>query len=298
MRATRSVGDETVLREDLLREGIAVLAEAGIGNAENEAIWLLDQALGTSRLALRLERDQPVSTEGQSRARAMIARRASHEPTQYILGSQEFCGLEFSVCPDVLIPRPETELLVEELIHLLSAAEPPISLADVGTGSGCVAVALARVLPGAVLYATDLSEAALAVAARNAIRHGVAGRVTCLAGDLLEPLRGLGLEGRLAAVVSNPPYIPEEGWADLPLDVRAFEPRLALAGGADGLAVYRRLIAEAQEFLVPGGWLILELGVGQSGDCLQIADAAGGYGPGHVTSDGAGIARVLSLQKQ
>ena len=290
--------DGDVLVDELLRGGIAVLSEAGIRNAENEAVWLLEEALGTTRLALHLERDRPVKDEERSRAEALITRRASQEPLQYILGTQEFCGLEFAVSPDVLIPRPETELLVEALVRLLAVAEPPICLADVGTGSGCIAVALAHALSGAIVYATDLSDAALRIAARNAARHDMTGRVTCLTGDLFDPLGGLGLEGKLAAIVSNPPYISEDTWDDLPHDVRAFEPRLALAGGPDGLAMYRRLIPEAKVFLRPGGWLVLEVGAGQSLDCIQLAKADGGYGPPRVIADGAGIERVISLQKR
>ncbi|HEV8540475.1 MAG TPA: peptide chain release factor N(5)-glutamine methyltransferase [Nitrospiraceae bacterium] len=296
MTTVRPMSSGHITYGALLRAGIAMLSEAGVRNAENEAIWILEEALGTTRLALHLEGDQPVASEDRRRAQALMTRRASREPLQYLLGTQEFCGLEFAVEPAVLIPRPETELLVEEIIrHVSAATRATIRLADIGTGSGCMAITLARALPGAVVYATDCSEAALGMATKNAVRHGVADHVICLAGDLFEPLRRLGPEGKLAAIVSNPPYIPDDEWDDLPPEVRLFEPRMALAGGADGLTMHRRLLAESKEFLMPGGRLVLEVGQGQAAACLGMAEAAGGYGPARVIADGAGIERVVSL---
>ncbi|MGH7235476.1 MAG: peptide chain release factor N(5)-glutamine methyltransferase [Nitrospiraceae bacterium] len=281
----------------LLREGVSILSENGIQNAEHEAVWIMDFALGASRLTLRLEGQRQVTAEDRSRAMELFGRRAAREPLQFILGTQEFCGLEFEVGPAALIPRPETELLVEEVLrHGFSSPHPVI--ADIGTGSGCVAVALARALPSASLYATDLSPAALDLARRNAARHAVEHRVVFLTGDLLGPLRARGLEGRLAAVVSNPPYIADGEVADLPPDVRSFEPTLALAGGVDGLALHRRLLEEAPEFLTPGGLLALEVGLGQAHGLRHMALAGGGYGRIRTASDAAGIERVVCLQKK
>jgi len=227
----------------------------------------------------------------------LFARRAAREPLQYLLGSQEFCGLDFLVDRSVLIPRPETELLVEQVIqHNLRAR--PLIIADIGTGSGCIAVALARALPTAVLYATDRSPAALRIAEQNATRHGVKDRVRFVVGDLLEPLRAHRLEGKVAAVVSNPPYIPDRELFELQPEVRIFEPRLALAGGGDGLEFHRRLLSDAAEFLTPGGLLVFEVGQGQAGQLSEIAVAQGGYAQADLVRDAAGIDRVVCFERK
>jgi release factor glutamine methyltransferase len=286
---------------DLAQRGTALLSRAGIEQAGLETAWLLEHALRVAPLDLRLNGSRIVAGEGLRRAQALLARRAAREPLQYLLGTQEFCGLEFEVEPSVLIPRPETELLVEAAVRCAGirpeAGRRPI-IADVGTGSGCIAVSLARRLPTAVLYATDRSAEALRVAGRNAERHGVAGQVTFLEGDLLKPLHARGLSGRVDVVVSNPPYIAEREWEALQPEVRLYEPRVALAGGEDGLAVYRRLVRESAEFLNAGGWLIVEVGQGQAEAVRLLLDATRQYGSAAVRPDQAGIDRVVCAQKK
>lgn len=281
---------------DLLREGISTLSSAGIPNAGREAMWLMQGALRAGRLEIWFHGDRVVNTDQRDQVQALFARRAAREPLQYLLGTQEFCGLEFIVQPGVLIPRPETELLVHELLRAPVPSSAPM-IADIGTGSGCLAVSFAWALPEARLYATDQSAVALDVAQQNAARHGVGDRIVFLAGDLLAPLRGRGLERKLTAVVSNPPYIPDGELDWLPPEVGRFEPRLALAGGEDGLDLHRRLLEEACEFLTPGGWLVLEVGLGQANRLRRIALDRGGYDPVRVVPDAAGIKRVVCLQR-
>lgn len=282
--------------DGLRREGLRIMSSAGISNARQEVVWLLECALETTGLRLQLEGSREVPAARLDRALAWFARRAQGEPLQYLLGAQEFCGLEFEVGPDVLIPRPETELLVQETARRLAASARPL-IADVGTGSGCIAVALARTLPEALLYATDLSAPALTVAQRNVIRHGVEQRVTLLEGDLLRPLQDQPPSGRFAAVVSNPPYIRDGDLPGLQREVTR-EPRLALAGGPDGLVLYRRLLREAGALLRPHGLLMVEVGQGQSVDVCRIAAAQGWGAPLQIVRDAVGIERVLSFQKR
>lgn len=290
-----STGSMTLAR--LIRKGVNLLSAAGIDHAEQETFWILEFAFDTSRLLFHLDGQRKVIPEEWSRAMTLLERRADREPLQHILGTQEFCGLEFEVGPEVFIPRPETELVVEEVRrHCLSQSSSLI--ADIGTGSGCIAVALVQTLPTAKVYAMDLSERALTYARRNAIRHAASERVTYLEGDLFQPLRGLGLEGKLAVVVSNPPYIADGDVASLSPEVRDYEPRLALTGGPDGLTFYRRLLPAALEFLEPGGLLVLELGQGQAEPVRRMALDLCQYGSIRIVTDQAGIERVMCLEKK
>lgn len=295
MRTPAPPVNEADTLDEVWRAGIAVLRSAGIEQPEREAGWLLEGALGLSPLALRLEGARALTDAERVRATGFFARRASREPLQYILGSQEFCGLDFLVGPDVLIPRPESELLVHALAASDLARTHPL-VADIGTGSGCLAVAAAHRLPAIRVYAVDLSPGALRVARANAERHGVAGRVRFLEGDLCRPLEAEGLCGKLGAVVSNPPYIAEAELDGLQPEVGRFEPRLALAGGPDGLALHRRLLAEARPLLVTGGWLLLEVAAGQAGAVQRLAEAHGGYRLVQVRRDGGGIERMVCLE--
>jgi release factor glutamine methyltransferase len=226
----------------------------------------------------------------------LVARRAAREPLQYLLGTQEFCGLEFSVGPAVLIPRPETELLIHQVIGRVQSLSEA-TIVDVGTGSGCVAVTLAARLNGQRIFAIDRSPEALAVAQCNAMRHAVGDRIEWLEGDLLVPLRGRLSEGTVDVIVSNPPYISESDWAGLEPEVRVFEPRMALVGGEQGTEFHERLLRESREFLAPGGLLVMEIGADQAPIVRQLAGQIGGYAGLRIIEDAARIERVVMAQR-
>lgn len=221
---------------------------------------------------------------------ALIERRFNGEPIQYITGEQEFYGLPFRVTPAVLIPRPETEVLVEQVIEWAGRLDAP-RIVDVGTGSGAIAVALAVKLPCAQITATDISCAALDLARENAERNG-AGRIRFLYGDLLEPVAN----ERFEIIVSNPPYVPAAVRDSLTIEVREFEPSVALFGGNDGLDVYRRLAPAAFQAIVPGGLLAVELGYGQSAAVEEIL-AAAGFRTARLFPDLQGIPRVAMARR-
>src|SRR3989442_13230826 len=260
-----------------LAEGAARLGEAGLDSARHDAELLLAAVLATDRLSLYVEPTRPVDGEATARYRELIDRRAGHDPVQYILGWEEFRGLRLTVTPDVLIPRPETEGLVERALELLTGHQGAV-VADVGTGSGAIACALAAARPDLELLAVDQSLGALAVASDNVRALGLASRVRLVAGDLFGPLASLG--GSLDMVVANPPYLPAMTLASLPAEVARFEPRLALDGGPDGMRILRRLIAEAPAFLRPGGWLVMEIGEEQAGAPGPPVGAPGVSAPG------------------
>jgi release factor glutamine methyltransferase len=216
----------------------------------------------------------------------LLERRERGEPIQYIAGEAEFFGLPFRVTPDVLIPRPETEHLVEKALELARAFAAP-RIVDVGTGSGAIAIALAHKLPNARITALDLSERSVEIARENAERNGVGERFRFECGDLLE----LVTAERFQLVVSNPPYVPEGDRATLAVEVREYEPAMALFAGADGLDVYRRLIPQAHGVLVLGGFLLMEIGYGQA-EAVRSLLAAAGFGAVEFVADLQGIARV------
>jgi release factor glutamine methyltransferase len=252
-----------------------------------DAELLLLRAVGRDRAWLLTHPDEEISQEEAQRYDAWIARRAAQEPVQYIVGEQEFYGLRFRVTPDVLIPRPETEHLVEALLARVPH-DAALRVADVGTGSGAIAVSLAHALPQAQVTALDLSQAALAVARGNAEDHGMEGPMRFLCSDLLEAVRG----ERFDAVVSNPPYIAES--EVLEAQVRDYEPHTALFAGATGLEVYERLIPQAHEALTAGGWLMLEMGHGQR-DALEGLLA--GWTDVEFVDDLQGIPRVAIARR-
>ena len=265
---------------------VGYLAEKGVENARREAEWLLCEATGLDRMGLYLNFDKPLQDDELSAYRSMVARRGKREPLQHILGNQEFDGREFVVTKDVLIPRYDTETLLEEAVRQAPQAR---TVLDIGTGSGCIAISLAHRLPQAQITAVDLSPDALAIAQLNAERNNAP--VEFLLGSFFQPVS----ERRFELIVSNPPYINRADLDILQPEVRDFEPRLALDGGVDGLDAYRALSTEAPRHLEPGGWLLMEVGVGQDKDVARLlADA--GFGAIVTVPDSAGIMRVVGGQ--
>lgn len=265
------------------------LAEKGVENSRLEAEWLLCEALGLDRVGLYVNFDKPLAESELSACRVLVARRARREPLQYILGSQDFFGLDFEVSPGVLIPRHDTETLVEEAIKRCPAGA---SILDIGVGSGCIAVALAKSCPAAQISGVDFSAKALELARRNADCHGVT--VTLLQGSLFEPYAGR----KFDLIVSNPPYIPTADLAGLEPEVRDYEPREALDGGADGLDYYRRIIPAAPDYLLPDGWLLLEVGIGEVPDVVEIFSTTGMYRELFSACDAGGVGRVVGGRKK
>jgi release factor glutamine methyltransferase len=255
-------------------------------DAALDAEVLARQVLGCDRAGFIVRlRDQEPAVFAKAYG-ALVDRRCRREPVAYILGEREFWGLPFEVTPDVLIPRPETELIVEEALALFPAGHSPSVIVDTGTGSGCLAVALALEFPDARVIATDISEAALAVARRNAARHG-AGRIDFRAGDLLEPVNE-----PADLIVSNPPYVASGDAPGLVPEVREHEPHLALFGGPDGLSLFERLFPAAATRIRPDGRLIVEVGYDQDD---RVAALAKGHGwtLDHVRQDLQAITRTL-----
>ncbi len=281
---------------EVIAEARQLLEQAGIESAAQEALWIVEHVLRLPVHHVLTNQDRVLSLTELTATRGLLARRVGREPLQYILGTQEFCGLEFHVNPAVLIPRPETELLVEYVAQRIPA-EREATIVDVCTGSGCIAVAIARLRPRARVIATDLSSPSLNVARQNAMRHEVGERITWLEGDLLRPLVEKGLEGRIDVIVSNPPYIAEADWTTLQPEVRLFEPRGALVAGPQGTELHERLLQEAGRYLSPGGALIMEIGAGQARAMRGIVEQMPGYRFHRLVYDEAGLERVVIIER-
>ncbi|MGE5560172.1 MAG: peptide chain release factor N(5)-glutamine methyltransferase [Chloroflexota bacterium] len=288
----------------LLAWATAVLEEHAVPSPRWDAEVLLASVVGRQPLMLPLFADEAVPAAAAGRYQAMVGRRAAREPLQYILGEQEFMGLRFAVDQRVLVPRPETEHLVEAAITHLDALDrdpaarglsaAPLA-ADIGTGSGAIAVSLATRIAHLHVFAIDISLDAIAVASENAQRQGVTDRITFLQGDLFAPLPP-DLHGQLALVASNPPYIASGELPQLQAEVRR-EPRLALDGGYDGLDLYRRIIAEALHWLRAGGLLALEIGDRQGKAVAKLVADAGAYSECTTLTDYAGHDRVVLAKR-
>ncbi len=290
----QSAGQATL--GEVIVEARRLLEQAGIETAAQEASWIVEHVLRLPAHYVVTDRDRLLSPVELVAIRGLVARRVGREPLQYILGTQEFCGLEFDVNQAVLIPRPETELLVEYVAQRISP-ERQATIVDVCTGSGCIAVVIAQMRPHARVIATDLSRPSLNVARQNASRHGVGERIVWLEGDLLGPLAEQELEGQVDVIVSNPPYIAEVEWAMLQPEVRLFEPRGALVAGPQGTELHERLLREAGRYLSPGGAVILEVGAGQARAMRRIVDQIPGYRFHRLVYDAAGLERVVIVER-
>lgn len=271
------------------------LIGAGIepDDARFESELLLRHVLGIDRATYLKLRDRELPAPARQRYATLVERRVAREPLAYITGRRAFFGMMFDVDNSVLVPRPESEGLVERVLAIASGGwmgGSPL-IADVGTGSGCIAVALAVRLPGARLLACDVSAAALAVARRNALRHNVAGRMRFVPGDLLSAV-----SDQVDIIVTNPPYVPSGAIDTLSPEIARYEPRLALDGGADGLAVIRRLLAEAPARLRQSGALVLEIGEGQGSAVRELALAAFAGAAVTVENDLAGLERYVTVR--
>ncbi|MDR7422905.1 MAG: peptide chain release factor N(5)-glutamine methyltransferase [Armatimonadota bacterium] len=269
------------------------LEALGVPEAAITAEVLLRHALNLTRTQLYVAWGRSVGPDAWARYEALLDERATGRPLAYIVGRREFMGLGFLVDERVLIPRPETEILVETVLEALRDTPGPL-VADVGTGSGAIAISVAVARPDARVLATDLAPEALEVARANAARHGVAERVRFLEGDLLEPLVAAGARPDLIAC--NPPYVAPEDAAGLPREIRDFEPRIAVVAPGFGESVHARLIAGAPAVLPPGGWLVMEAAAGQGPRVIELLHRSGAFDAPLVRRDGLGWDRVVAAR--
>lgn len=273
-----------------------LLKERGIETPRVNAELLLRKTLEIDHVQAYLYSDRVLTQPQFTSYKSLINRRIKGEPVQYILGSREFWSLDLRVTPEVLIPRPETELLVEETLKLFKDERKLIlRFMEVGTGSGAIAIALAKELEGCFILAEDISWRAILVAKENAGIQGVSGNIRFLAGDLLSPLK----EGRspFDLILSNPPYVPSSQMGTLPREIAKFEPRIALDGGPDGLELFRNIVMGSGSFLKEGGWLMLEFGEGQGEAVAEMIRNTGFFASPCIIKDPSGVDRVIRARK-
>lgn len=283
----------TTISQTLL-EGTQILAKAGVPDARREATTLLAHVFNRDRTFLIAHGEEMVPTDLLAQFRTFVDRRASGEPSQYVTGSQDFYGRTFLVSPDVLIPRPETELLIEATCQYFNDQSATVSICDVGTGSGCIAITLLHELRGAHAIGTDISEAAIAVAEKNAQAHKVTGRVSFVISDCFDRVPA---QLSFDIIVSNPPYVSAAAVPGLQREVRDHEPLVALSPGPDGLSIIRRLIQEAPRFLKDAGLLIMEIGFDQGEATEELIDPKV-LDLLTIMPDLAGIPRIVILKKR
>ena len=281
--------------KELLHVATDYLQQKGINKPRLASEILLAHALGVERITLYLDYDRPLTSNEVSIFRRLIKRRATCEPLQYITGSQEFWSLEFAVNSSVLVPRPETELLVEQTVkacgELKQVETGQLRILDLCTGCGAVAISIAYELPEVLVWATDCSAKALEVARANARTHKVSERVELLQGDLFGPLKALGL--KFHVIVSNPPYVAEEEYSDLPVEIKDYEPREALDGGPGGMLFIKRIIKEAPDFLAPHGRVMIEMDPRQVTTARELVNSNSAFKRCDVIKDYSGLDRVV-----
>jgi len=264
----------------------------GVDSPRLSAEWLLCYALGLKRIELYTQFNKIVGQEQLSRLHELVKRAGTHEPIAYLTGKKEFYSLEFEITKDCLIPRPETELLVERAIEFLRTRNGEQFVCDLCTGCGCVAVAIARNFAGCRIVATDISDAALAITEKNVAKHGLMNRIKLLQGDLFEPvISGLG-PAKFDLIVCNPPYVSEPDYEKLAPNVKDFEPKSALAAGRDGLDIIKRIIADASQYLKPTGTLMLEIGNEQGPAVRNLLDTAGYFDTVKIEKDYSNLDRL------
>jgi release factor glutamine methyltransferase len=285
---------------ELLKVSADYLKQKGIDSPRLSAEILLAHQLHLTRVKLYLQYDQPLTEQEVEGYRSLIRRRLSREPVQYITGTQEFWSMEFVVNPSVLIPRPETEVLVEQAVALRrenpSLQEKGVNLLDLGTGCGALAVALACEFEKASIYASDLSEEALRVARQNAERHGVMDRIDFRCGDLFTPFAGKA--ARFDMILTNPPYIPTKALETLSPEVRDHEPRSALDGRDQGMYYVTRILREAAGYLVPGGWILMEMDPEQTPQAIRVIEETGQFTEHRRIQDYSHRYRVVRARKK
>jgi release factor glutamine methyltransferase len=273
------------------------LEQKGVDNPRLDAEVLLSHLLGIERVEIYLNPERSLNQTRFSDFKSLIRKRGQRKPLQYLVGKQEFWSLDFKINEDVLIPRPETEILIEEAVRIMSKESSSISrhrILDMGTGCGVIAVSLAKELESAWILATDISRSALGIARENAARHQVRERILFLGADLFNPLRENHFCFNL--IVSNPPYIPSGGFNQLEPEIRDFEPRQALNGGEEGLEFLREIAKQADKFLLPAGWLLLEVGEGQAEKVTGFLKESGRYRTPMIIKDYADRQRVVRAQ--
>ncbi|UCD83780.1 MAG: peptide chain release factor N(5)-glutamine methyltransferase [Deltaproteobacteria bacterium] len=285
--------------DKLINWSTEYLKQKGVDSPRLDAEVLLSHLLGIERLELYLDPDRSLNQTGFSDFKSLIRRRGQREPLQYLTGKQEFWSLNFKITEDVLIPRPETELLVEEAVKIISeesSSVPKPRILDLGTGCGIISIALAKEIGSARILATDISRTALEVARENAARHRLEDKILFLCGNLFGPLK----DDRLCfnLIISNPPYIPSGGFGQLEPEVRDFEPHQALNGGEEGLEFLHRIADQADRFLLPEGWLLLEVGEGQAEKVAGLLKESPRYQTPMIVKDYSGRPRVVKARKK
>jgi release factor glutamine methyltransferase len=282
---------------EILIQAVEKLRSADVDRPRTNAELLLGAVLNAKKIDLYLDRDRILTPEQIEKFDLFLKERLSRRPLQYIIGSTEFFGLEFKVNESVLIPRPETETLVETVIENLKDLSQP-KIIDLGTGSGAIAVVLAKHSKDCSIFATDISSEALKVAKDNAERHGVGNQIEFLCGDLFEPLRDKELVSSVDCVVSNPPYVSPENYENLPKEIKDHEPIVALKTDEEGISFHRRIAKNSLDFLKKGGILALEVGLGQANQVADLISNLKGFEETKIRKDLGGIERIILARKR